>query len=376
MIVRISQPTLLAALRAADLKRPSSTLPICHYVMLDATDSALTISGTNLDAYVSVVVDATTEESGACCAPIKNLMATVAEIPSGEITLSCGSDWHLEIKSEVVRFKGRIAAVSAEEFPRKSDIDVVATIDFAPAELDAVNRQVGFAVSTDQSRISLNGIHIRRVNRHAEATATDGHRLGQLALPKSVCDPIDNGSWILPAAVLEQAQKLSADGARLKMRCGDGQAEFDISPAEPIRGIVLTSKLIEGPYPNTAQVFPRQTSWRRTFDRDTLYRVVRRVRAATGGKSQQILFDGGDAVVTVHGNGAESEASETISSLLTKGEMPPIAWSGEYLAEILALLDAPTIAVSGNTATQATLWQPAEDDTLNIILMPLRRHDS
>lgn len=382
MIALVSQVTLEAALRAAIRATAKTGIPILSNVLLETVDGALRVSSTTLEIGLVTTIEATVNLPGALAVPAKTLLETVAEIPAGTITIEA-KDCHLRITCDSVRFGGRIAGIAAEEFPAlPAEIADASEIEMPVADLRDLTRRVGFAASTDQTRLSLNGIYLRRVNKHAEAIATDGHRLSRLTLPGTTTSDREGSSWIIPTAPLELAELLSRDESTVRLTCGQDAGRISVEPSGPMLSCEVYSKLIGGPYPNTAQVIPRAFGWSMVFSRLDLLQIVRRVRAGGKGRASgaQIKLDrdevGTAGQFVVHAEGDGIEAREIVVPILVEGAPPPLAWSGEYLVELLSLLEGETILLRGNGSFQATIWTAnQEDPRLMTLLMPLRRSE-
>ena len=382
MIALVSQVTLEAALRAAIRATTTRGLPILTNVLLETVDGALRVSSTTLEIGLVTTIEARINLPGALAIPAKTLLDTVAEIPAGTISIEV-KDYHLRITSDSVRFGGRIAGIVAEEFPAlPAEFADASEIEMPVADLRDLTRRVGFAASTDGTRLSLNGINLRRVNKHAEATATDGHRLSRLTLPSTTASDRDGSSWIIPAAPLELAEMLSRDESVVRLACGQDVVRISVEPSGPMLSCEVYSKLVGGPYPNVAQVIPKAYAWSIAFSRLDLLQIVRRVRAGGKGRSAgaQIKLDRDDACAAgqfvVHAEGDGIEAREVVVPIQVEGAPPPLAWSGEYLVELLSLLEGEKILLRGNGSFQATIWTAnQEDPRLMTLLMPLRRSE-
>jgi len=377
MIVHILQSVLLAGLKAAGSVVPGRpSLPILSNALIVAEGSSIKICATDLDQYIEVTLDAQVEKAGGCCFPLKNLLDTVSEIPGGQICLRhSDADWHLKLESEMVGFRGRLATIDSAEFPAPPTFEKNATIDFPVSDLRAFNRRVAFAVSTDQTRLALNGICLRKVYKHIEAVATDGYRLSRLDLPNTIA--AEGESWIVPPKAAHLADKFAADSEEpVRLHCAPDGAVFELPAVSPFLAVRIWTKLLEGPYPAYGQVIPKSTAWTAVFERESLTRTVKRVRAVAKCSTTypMIKFDAsGGRAVTISGSGSGAEGQEQIGADIV-GEMPPMAWNGNLLVEILELLDSPQIVIRGNSSTQATVLEPKEEKpSILLILMPLRR---
>ena len=377
MMASISQPDLLAALRAALLvmpRRPS--LPILENVHLCAGDGTLVVSATDLEIYAQFTIPCVCSLPFSACAPARALYETVAEIPGGSIDLEL-VDWHWRLRSDVVGFAGKLAGIDSSDFPEPPVRATDHRIAFHPRELAAVHEQIAFAVSDVATRPMLKGVCLRRIRKHAEVFATDGHRLARLTLPESSFEEMTGAEWILPPHLVQLALRLSREGDAIPANFADDVIEFVPPPAAPFLEVHLWGKLIDGPYPDISRVIPSSTAWTMTFDRNDLLRTVRRVRAASRGEKQnRILLDCAPGRAKVHGRGDGIEGYDSLP--IQGGTLDKdlnLAFSSEYMIEVLGLFSGITIEVSGNLPNQATIWrEPGSDaNRLFLLLMPIRR---
>lgn len=381
MIVHILQASLEAGLRSASKAIPGrTTLPILTNALIRTDEGCVKICATDLEQYLEITIDATVDKPGACCVPLKGFLETIAEIPGGKVTLSQTPSWHLEIRSEIVGFSGRIAVVDSEDFPGAPTGEIEASVEISLPDLKRLNNQVGFAVSTDATRIALNGICLRKVYTHIEAVATDGHRLSRLNLPDAVAS---NGEcWIIPPDATRLAETLCSESEEpIQLRMIPAAAFFEIPAASPFLSATVWTKLVEGPYPQYQQVIPKATAWSATFAREDLIRTAKRIRAVAKNSTDcpTINFDqiSGASLVRLSGSSTTrgSEGCENLPATIS-GEMSPIAWNGNFLLEILGLITSQRVTIRGNKSTQAAIIEPDEDKpALLTILMPVRRHD-
>lgn len=377
MMASISQPDLLAALRAALLVIPRKAgLPILENVHLRAGDGTLVVSATDLETYAQFTVPCVCSLPFSACAPARALYETVAGIPGGSIDLEL-VDWHWRIRSDVVGFTGKIAGIDSSDFPEAPVRSTEHRIAFHPRDLDAVYEKVAFAVSDDPTRPVLHGVCLRRVRKHAEVCATDGHRLARLPLPDSAFEEMAGTEWILPAHLIQLALRLAYEGEVIAANFAEDVVEFVPPPAAPFLEVRLWGKLVGGPYPDISRVIPTSTAWTMVFDRNDLLRTARRVRAASRGDQQsRLLLDCAPGRAKVHGRGNGIEGFDSLPIQGgTLSESINLAFNCEYVIEVLGMFSGITIEMAGNAPNQATIWREPGNDakSLFLILMPIRR---
>lgn len=380
----VFQPAFLAALRAALLVVPGKGLPVLANVLLRSSGTRLTIQATNLDQAIEIEIERNGLDVWECCVPAKVVYELISEIPGGNLTLTW-SDYHIKITSDLVGVCGKLAGFDSSDFPALFDAlpDDAAKLELHPRDMAQLKRMVLFAVSDDSTRGALQGVLLRRSRKHLEAVATDGFRMGRISMLKSVCSLEGSGEWVVPPEAISLAERLSLEDEIIDAEVSDDRIMIRIPSPSLFMSVRICSKLLDEKYPNYQQVIPHSTAWSATVSRDDLLRAVRRVRVAsreTNGKAHilvdpkanQTRFD-----ISGRSSSAGMEGSDSLPATCS-GQVPPMAWEGKYLVEVLGLFDSLMITVSGNLPRQATVWrEPGDDDARPlIILMPLRREDA
>ncbi|MFT5468177.1 MAG: DNA polymerase-3 subunit beta [Verrucomicrobiales bacterium] len=311
-----------------------TTLPILSNVLLEAKDGMIRMTTTDLDVGIRGSVEAEIETEGGSTLPARKLASIVRELPTSEILVEVDSDNAASITAGPSFFK--IKGLGQDEFPPLPDFEDAMDFKLDQKLLRDSLKKTSYAISTDETRYVLNGIYCSFKEGTITLVATDGRRLAmvdhELEFPESQETEI-----IIPTKAVNELQRLLADSGDVRIRITDSQIAFELN------GYLLTSKLIEGSYPNFRQVIPAEAKQRVTFDRETLREIVHRVSLLTSDKSSSIKIKFADDNIEVMANSPDvGEARESLPVQYSGPEMT-IAFNPDFLMAPLRNLDTDEI---------------------------------
>jgi DNA polymerase-3 subunit beta len=345
-----------------------STLPILSHVCLttDHTKKQLHLAATDLDLSLSSVIDLQVDKSGSITVPARTLAELVRELPEGNVNLEVIGG-RLEI-----RFKQGhhiIAGTPAEEFPSLPDVNRNKAIRVPASDLLRMIRKTMFAVSKDETRPALNGVLWETQGDSMVMVATDGHRLAKIERPNKKLAGL-GGDLIVPPKILDLLVKYAKDDQEIGITFGENHVIFDLGK------MVLTSRLIEGPYPNYRQVIPADAAKRFTVDTDELFSTVRRVSILSNSLTHQVKFTLSQDTVQLSAANADlgAEAKESLSGEYT-GDPMDVGYNAAYVLDILKQMDSERVQMHLNTSASAAVLKPYEqekDESYLCLIMPLR----
>jgi len=345
-----------------------STLPILSnvYLSADHVKNELRLAATDLDLSISSVLEIQVDKSGAITVPARTLAELVRELPEGNISLEViGGRLELRFK------KGHhiIAGTSAEEFPSLPEINLNKAIRVPAADLLRMIRKTAFAVSRDETRPALNGVLWETQGEAMVMVATDGHRLAKIERPNKKLSGI-GGDLIVPPKVLDLLVKYAKDDQEIGIVFGENHVLFDLGR------MVLSSRLIEGPYPNYRQVIPSEAPKHLTVETDELLSTVRRVSILSNSLTHQVKFSLSGSNVELSAANADlgAEAKESLAGKYN-GDPLDVGYNAAYVLDILKQMDSPEVHFELNTNASAAVVRPGEkvkDEDYLCLIMPLR----
>ena len=335
MKITIAKDQIIAGLQAVqNVVSTRTTLPILSNVLLRAEGGKLEFTATDLDVTVSCEVEAKVEKEGATTVPVKKLFGIVRELNGGEIEIETDEKNLTSIRSGGSFFK--IHGLGADEFPPIQKIKDDKKVILTQEKVRGMIKKTSFAVSTDESRYVLNGIFISLKENKMTLVATDGRRLALVDEEVEISDK-SSGEFIVPAKAVGELNRLLQDKGELELRYSENQASFTLK-GEKLNTVLLTTKLIEGNYPNYRQVIPGEAKERIALGREELMQALRRAEIMTSEKANSVKLNFGRNTLTITANSPEvGEARETMA-INYKGKELAIAFNPRYLIDPLNAL--------------------------------------
>jgi DNA polymerase-3 subunit beta len=336
MKLTITKESLIHGLQAVqNIVSSRSTLPILSNVLLRAAGGRLDLTATDLDVSISCGVAATVEREGATTVPVKKIFGIVRELPSGDIEMEVDDKNATSLRAGASYYK--INGLGAEEFPPMPNFSEQKRINLPQEKLKNMLKKTSFAISTDETRFVLNGILISLKEQRVTMVATDGRRLA--LVEEEVDVPQESlGDFIIPTKAINELGRLLQATGEAEIRFSDNQVAV-LLRGETEFSIFITSKLVEGNYPNYRQVIPAETKERITLVREELLAALRRAEIMTSEKSNSVKLAFGKNNLSITANTPEvGEAQESLA-INYKGPEMAIAFNPGYLMDPLKALD-------------------------------------
>ena len=346
----IEKQALLRVLTAAQkVVERRNTIPILSNVRLVAKDGKLTATATDLDLQIQASAPADGDLS--VCVAAHLLFDIARKIGGTEVTLRVEGN-ELLVVSGRSRFKLQTLPVS--DFPdfTAKELPTAFTTDLA-----ALFCHVRFAISTEETRYYLNGIFLHVRDDRLAAVATDGHRLAL-----NLGGPADDFKGVIVPA---KTVGLLPDG-ELSARLSETQIQFEAGD------VVITSKLIDGTFPDYQRVIPTGNDKKLVLDRQTFAQAVDRVSTISTerGRAVKLNIDA-DTVRLAVNNPDAGQADEELPAEYSADPVE-IGFNAKYLSEVLSKFPAGDITVSLNDGGSPTLFSSHETPDYLAVLMPMR----
>ncbi|MCX5513451.1 DNA polymerase III subunit beta [Kaistia algarum] len=343
-----------------------NTIPILSNVLLTATAAGLSIKGTDLDIEIVTRIDGTPEALGATTAPAGLLSDIVRKMPDKSQVTLCLDPAGTSLRVESGRARMDLNTLPASDYPDITVGEFPVRFSFPAATLTRMIARTAFAISTEETRYYLNGLYWHVSGDHLVMVATDGHRLAKVVTPRPSPD-LDFAGIIAPAKTIARLHDM-AKGA-------EGDLAIEISETKirvAFGASVLTSKLIDGTFPDYQRVIPRDNDKRLTVDRATLAEAIDRVStvASERGRAVKLNLQPDSLQLQVH-NADSGTGDETLD--VTYADEPiAIGFNSLYVGDALKVLDSKDVCVAlANPGAPALLTNP-QDDSFLIVLMPMR----
>lgn len=338
MKLTIERSTLLKALaHVQSVVERRNTIPILANVLLDASDGTLTLTATDMDLAITEKVAADVSQSGASTAPAHTFYDIVRKLPDGaqvEVETDAAAG-QLLLRAGRSRFS--LSTLPIEDFPVLSGGDLPVAFSLPADELRSVIDRTKFAISTEETRYYLNGIYLHAVEVDGEkflrAVATDGHRLARVetALPKGA----ENMPGVIaPRKAITEVRKLIDETTSpIDIALSDTRIRLEFD------GVVLTSKLIDGTFPDYERVIPTDNDKILVVDSNVFAAAVDRVSTISSEKSRSIKLAVNPGSLTLSATSAENgSATEELEVGYTDAELE-IGFNSRYLLDITSQIE-------------------------------------
>jgi DNA polymerase-3 subunit beta len=347
-----------------------NTIPILSNVLLVAEGQALQLKATDLDLEIVESSPADVSGGGSTTVPAHTIYDIVRKLPDGaQVSLEGGGEaTQLTVRSGRSRFV--LQTLPATDFPDLAAGEFPHRFELKSADLKRLIEKTQFAISTEETRYYLNGIYLHTLDVEGEArmraVATDGHRLARVELP-APSGASGMPGVILPRKTVGEVQKLLDDAeATVNVELSSSKVRFTVG------AVVLTSKLIDGTFPDYARVIPTGNDKRLIVEREDFAAAVDRVSTISSerGRAVKLSLSERRLVLTVT-NPDSGTATEEIE-VEYEAEPLDIGFNSRYLLDIAGQLEGDTALLRLADPGSPTLVQDREGAAALYVLMPMR----
>ncbi|MFT4026039.1 MAG: DNA polymerase III subunit beta [Novosphingobium sp.] len=371
MKATIERATLLRCLsHVQSVVERRNTIPILSNVLIEAAgDGTVKVMATDLDLQVIETMGAVSVESAGAITVSAHLLFDIArKLPDGSQVSLETADNRMTVKAGRSRFS--LPTLPRDDFPVIVEGDLPTSFELPAATLAQLIDRTRFAISTEETRYYLNGIFIHVSDEELKAAATDGHRLARFTLPKP------DGADGMPDVIIPR--KCVAELRKLLEESLDTNVEIDLS-ASKVRftlggenGVVLTSKLIDGTFPDYTRVIPTGNDKLLRLDPRSFYEGVDRVATIATEKTRAVKMalesDRVTLSVTSPDNGTAAE--EVPADYKADGF--EIGFNANYLKDILGQIEGDMVELHLADAGAPTLIRQNDQSPALYVLMPMR----
>ena len=371
MKLTIERAALLKALgHVQSAVERRNTIPILSNVLLSAERDRLTFSATDLDMEIIDEAMAQVDQPGQITAPAHTLYEIVRKLPEGaDVSLSfTGEDPRLTVAAGRSRFN--LPVLPAGDFPVMSSEGLSSRIGVDVNDLIRLIDKTRFAISTEETRYYLNGLYLHTVVeggvQKLRAVATDGHRLAlaEMAAPEGAAG---SPGVIVPRKTIGEARRLLEDaGENVDLQVSAQKIRLDFN------GAALTSKVIDGSFPDYSRVIPKDNDRVMLVDNKLFAQAVDRVATISAEKSRsvRVAIEPGRIILTVR----NMEAGQAVEELEVDyaGEAFELSFNARYLLDVTDQIAGGTAEFRfGGPNDPALVLDPVDAD-VQYVLMPLR----
>ena len=366
MKATIERAVLLKALgHVQSVVERRNTIPILSNVLIEARDDgSLRLMATDLDLQVDESVAAQVSQAGATTVPAHTFFDIVRKLPEGSQVELAASDGKMQVVAGRARFN--LSTLPRDDFPVIAEGELPTRFELPAATLRQIIDKTRFAISSEETRYYLMGIFLHVADDKLKAAATDGHRLARITLDRP--DGAENmPDIIIPKKCVGELRKLLDEV--------EGTAEVSLSATKVRFGLgsaVLTSKLIDGTFPDYNRVIPTGNDKLLKLDPKSFAAGVDRVATIASEKTRAVKMSVDRDKVTLSVTSPESgTATEEIAADYGSDNIE-IGFNARYLMDILAQIEGDHVEVHLADAAAPTLLRENDSSPALYVLMPMR----
>ena len=371
MKITVQRDTLAPALAALSrVVERRNTIPILSNILLRAEGDRLTLRATDLDIQAETSLPCEVAEAGATTLPAHTLSDIVRKLPpEASVTLDGGGDMPLALRAGRARFT--VQSLPESDFPNITAGEFSHRFALPAKDFAMALNQVEFAISTEETRYYLNGIHIHTLSVDGEtsvlrAVATDGHRLSRLELPAP------EGAAGMPGVIVPR-KTVAELGRMAKDHDGEIVLEFSATKIRATAGsATLTSKLIDGTFPDYQRVIPAGNDKRVTLDAEPFKQAIDRVATISSERGRAVKLALSDASLTLSVTNPDSGSATEELEPDYDGQPIEIGFNARYLLDIVGVLGGDSIQMKLAEPGAPAIFQRRDGDSLLVVLMPMR----
>ncbi|MBR9837546.1 DNA polymerase III subunit beta [uncultured Salipiger sp.] len=371
MKVSIERATLLKAVsQAQSVVERRNTIPILANVLIEAEGNTVTFRATDLDIEVLDKAPAQVERAGATTVSAVTLHEIVRKLPDGALVQLSEDGGAGRLTVTAGRSNFNLATLPKEDFPVMASSEYATNFTAKAEVLRKLFDKSKFAISTEETRYYLNGVYMHIADgeegRVLRCVATDGHRLARIDAP------LPSGAEAMPGVIVprktvgELRKLLDEDEMDIAVSVSETKVRF----ATP--DITLTSKVIDGTFPDYSRVIPTGNTRRLEVDASEFAKAVDRVATVSSERSRAVKLQLDEDRLVLSVNAPDSGAAEEELAVAYGDDPLEIGFNAKYLLEIASQVDRENAVFMFNSSGDPTLMREGSDTSAVYVVMPMR----
>jgi DNA polymerase-3 subunit beta len=366
----LERATLLKSLgHVQSVVERRNTIPILANVLISASGSEVSFAATDMEIEVNESVSGQVAKSGAITAPAHTLYEIVRKLPEGaQVEIALTSASQITLTSGRSHFK--LGCLPVEDFPKMPEGDLNHKFSLSSEDLKNLIDRSRFAISTEETRYYLNGIFMHSTKGDGvnvlRAVATDGHRLARVEMPAPEGSKSIPGV-ILPRKTVNEVRKLLDEiSSDIEISLSESKVRFGLG------SIVLSSKLIDGTFPDYERVIPQGNDKFLGVNTAAFASAVDRVATIASEKSRIIKLSLKEGTLVLSAYSAEAGSAQEEIEVKYEGASLDIGFNARYLLDILQQVSSEEARFAFADSSGPAVVQDPSDASALFVLMPMR----
>lgn len=350
-------------LKTVPVAEKKSTLPILSHLLIDARESALSMTATDLEVGIQARYDCEVQEPGSSTIPSRKFLEIVRELPSVPVVVQLLETGRVRVFAGESSFE--LAGMDPTDYPAWSSLEHVQRTTVPAEKLTHMIEKTLFAASTDDSRYNFNAVLFEQIDALTVLVATDGHRLAKIE--EEVGLSLD-GRVLVPKKSLADIKRVLDDVK--------GEVSLGFEPKNMVVStdrFLMTVRLVDGDYPDYTKVIPKASEITIKVDRAKMAQTIKRVAVLTSERNKGIFvaFSAGKLEMTAtHPDLGTAKDSVEVEY---NGNEFEIIFNAAYLLESLGAMDTDTVVLEYRSGGGPLIVQPDPRANYFNLVMPMRK---
>ncbi len=369
MKLTIQAPILRDAInKVLSVVDKKNSRPILTNCLIKAYGQKLELIATDLEVSARIILNSKIEQEGSFCINSKNIADILRELPNDELLLNVDNNNLLNLTCKNISYS--LLITSAEDFPQLSFQNQSSEFRLRTKQITHIINKTSHAISTDETRLYLNGIYLQLMESKLRAVAIDGHRLALLDTQEFIGENkyLADGV-IIPRKGISELKKIAEtypdDEVSISL---DDSFMFVNAKNE----YFLSVRLIAREYPKYQTVIPSKTTNRFHIDRNAILNAVKRIKILSNEKTNGVKLNilPGELIVSTN-HPALGQAIETLP-IIYDGKATEIGFNAKYLIESLSVLNETDVTFEFNNELSPVVIKADDLPEFLGIIMPLK----
>jgi len=343
----------------------NNTLPVLNNVLVKAEGKKLYFTATNLEIAISYWIEADIKNEGEITIPSKLLTSYINYLKDDKVDLALENGDSVLVKTS--DSKTKIKGIAAMEFPTIPVVEKEGGFTVSSKDLEFAIKQVAFAASMSSTRPILTGVFFSTSKDKLKMVATDSYRLAEKTL--NIKNSMGDISCIIPVkTILELGGILSLlkEGGDIEVIVSKNQVFFSLNKVK------VTSRLIEGQFPNYQQVIPKTTKTTANLNISELSLALKRINLFAKENNNKILLKLTKEGMMITTDVTQVGVGEVELKVKTEGEDNEIALNSQFMLDVLGNLETSEVTMKLGDKTNPAVFQAANKEDYIHIIMPLK----
>jgi DNA polymerase-3 subunit beta len=341
------------------------TLPVLANLLVVARDGVISLTGTDLEVELVAVEDGVdVQQDGEVTIPARKLADIWRSLPEDALVSVEVAGDRATVRSGRSRFT--LATLPAQDFPKVESGQDDTEFKLEQSAFRELLDRVSFSMAQQDVRYFLNGMLLEVTPQHLRTVATDGHRMAMSTLDGKGVGSERIQAIVPRKGVLELSRLLDDGDDEVLVQLGSNHLRVTRGP------YTLTTKLVDGKFPDYEKVVPRDLGRTITGDRNSLRHAFQRASILSNEKYRgvRMIIDGEQ--MTIQANNPEQEEAEEQVTVDYDGDRLEIGFNVSYLQDVLGVLDTEQIQLSVSDANSSALIEGVGKDDAVYVVMPMR----